>query len=149
MSKTTLILAAGLLTAGFAMAQSSSLKVPKVPVKPASKAEALAIASGEQPQGLWCDSLGYQWSLSGSGMTGGVLSLTGSANICGSSPVAGTLTLAAGLPLDIIATVTPGCFCNQFHENVMRWDRAQGVFVGDAFAYGGCEGTAPITMGKC
>lgn len=150
MSKTLSLLAVGLLATGLAFAQSSSLKQPRVAVKPAHKADVAAMAKGEAPQGLWCDSLGYQWDLSGAGLSGGAIAITGAAtNMCGSSPASGTLRIAAGLPLDVTASVNPGCFCNEFHNINVRWNRAAGVFEGTATAYGSCEGQAPMTLGRC
>jgi hypothetical protein len=99
-------------------------------VKPASRAEIILISKGEAPQGLWCDSLGYQWNLAGAGFSGGAIAVTGTAGICGDSPVAGTVTIAKGLPTDVIATVNPGCWCNAFHENVLVWDKASGLLGG-------------------
>lgn len=100
-------------------------------------------------QGQFCDSLGFVWNLSGAGMSGGVLNVTGSANICGESPASGTMALAKGLPLDVTATVTPGCYCNSFHEMQLTYDKASKLWVGTATAFGGCDGSASITLGKC
>lgn len=150
MSKIVSALAIGLLASGFAFAQSSTLKQPRVAVKKASKADIVAIAKGEAVQGLWCDSLGFQWDLSGAGFSGGAIAVTGSAtNMCGGSPASGTLTIAAGLPLDVTAAVTPGCFCNEFHNMAVRWNRATGLFEGTATAFGSCEGSGAVTLGRC
>jgi hypothetical protein len=149
MSKKTWVLVAGLLSAGLAMAQSSSLAVGQVKVKPATAAEALAFAKGEAPQGLWCDNFGYTWNLASAGMDGRVIALRGEANICGAGAAAGTVTIARGLPLDVTGTVLPGCFCNEFHQVVATWDKASGTFVGTAFAFGGCEASGPTQLGRC
>jgi hypothetical protein len=150
MSKIVLIAAAGLLAAGLAAAQSSSLSRSATQVKRAGPAVAAAMTRGEAPQGLWCDSFGYQWNLSGSGMSGGVIGITGTADFgCGTDSAAGTLALARGLPLDVTATLAGGCYCNQFHQMQLVWNRSTGVFEGNAFAYGGCEGQAPVTLGRC
>jgi hypothetical protein len=146
MKKLLLVVGAGLLASGMAVAQSS-LDQPRVAVKPVSMAEAMSLVKGK-PEGLWCDSLGYQWDLSGAGIGDGVISITGAAlNMCGQSPASGTLRLARGLPLNVTANVNPGCFCNEFHSMELTYSR--GVFTGMAYATGSCYGEAPITLGKC
>ena len=150
MSKFVSVLAIGLLASGLAVAQSSTLKQQRVVVQKASKADVVAMTKGEAVQGLWCDSLGFQWDLSGAGLSGGAIAVSGaSTNMCGGSPAAGTLSIAAGLPLDVTATVTPGCFCNEFHNMNVRWNRASGMFEGTATASGSCEGSAPVSLGRC
>lgn len=149
MSKFLIVLAAGVLTAGLAVAQTS-LQRDKVQVKRAAPSAAAAIGRGEAPQGLWCDSFGYQWNLSGAGMSGGVVSVTGTADFgCGSDSVAGTLALARGLPLDVTATLAGGCYCNLKHQMQMTWNKTAGVFEGHAYAFDGCEGDAPVSLGRC
>lgn len=150
MSKILSTLAIGLFASSLAFAQSSTLKQQRVSVKPASKADIVAMAKGEAPQGLWCDSLGFQWELSGAGFSGGAIAVSGSAvNMCGGSPASGTLAIARGLPLDVTASVTPGCFCNEFHNMAVTWNKATGLFEGTATAFGSCEGSAPVTLGRC
>jgi len=147
MLRTGLLVVSGLFAASLAMGQSSSLKQPRVKVKPATEAEAVAVTNGAEVASAWCDSLGYVWNLAGAGISGRTINVTGSADICGASPAAGTLTLAKGLPLDVTATVNPGCYCNAYHQMVLTF--SGGYFTGTAYAFGGCEGSAPVTLGKC
>ncbi len=146
MKKLLLVVGAGLLASGMAFAQSS-LDQPRVAVKPVSMAEALSLMKGK-PEGLWCDSLGFQWDLSGAGISDGVIRISGAAlNMCGQSPASGTLGLAKGLPLNVTANVNPGCYCNEFHT--MELTYSKGGFSGMVYATGSCTGEAQITLGKC
>lgn len=150
MSKIYTVLALGLLASGIVAAQSSTLRQERVAVKPASRADVIALAKGETPQGLWCDSLGFQWSMTASGFSGGAIAVSGSVtNMCGGSPASGTLAIAPGLPLDVTANVTPGCYCNEFHNMKVAWNRTTKMFEGTATAFGSCEGSAPVTVGRC
>ena len=148
MTKTLLVLAAGALLAGSALAQSS-LNGAQAQVKPLTSTEAMAIARGEAPQATLCDNFGYVWDLQGAGRTGRVIDVAGTATICGTGNAAGTLTIAQGLPLDVTGQVLPGCFCNEFHQVVVTWNRTTGLFEGTAFAFGGCESQGATQLGRC